>query len=89
MCTKMSSVPSPRVRKPNPLVRLNHLTSARSSPLSGVTTTCVRCSCISAGCTAVELSIGDDAERLQATVALLDETHYSRAFERGVETRRA
>src|SRR6266508_1494511 len=38
----MSGVPSPRVRKPKPRSRLNHLTCARSSPLVGVTVTCVR-----------------------------------------------
>lgn len=31
--------PSPRVRKPKPLVRLNHLTITRSRPLDGVTVT--------------------------------------------------
>ena len=36
------SVPSPRVRKPNPRSRLNHFTTARSSPEVGVTCTCVR-----------------------------------------------
>src|SRR5260221_437708 len=39
MCTKMSGVPSPQVRKPKPRSRLNHLTCARSSPLVGVTRT--------------------------------------------------
>src|SRR6516164_9520515 len=42
MCTKISGVPSPQVRKPNPRKRLNHLTWARSSPLVGVTVTWVR-----------------------------------------------
>ena len=39
ICTKISGVPSPRVRKPKPRSRLNHLTTARSSPLVGVTCT--------------------------------------------------
>ena len=42
MCTKMSGVPSPRVKKPKPRKRLNHFTTARSSPLVGVTETWVR-----------------------------------------------
>src|SRR5262249_16742195 len=37
MWTKMSGVPSPRVRKPKPRSLLNHLTCARSSALVGVT----------------------------------------------------
>ena len=57
MCTKMSGVPSPRVRKPKPRSRLNHLTCARSSPLVGVTVTWVRGGGICAGCTAVDSSI--------------------------------
>ena len=43
MCTKISGVPSPRVRKPKPRTRLNHFTTARSHSLSGCTMTCVRC----------------------------------------------
>ena len=42
MCTKISGVPSPRVRNPKPRRRLNHFTTARSSPLVGVTETWVR-----------------------------------------------
>src|SRR5262249_40895294 len=49
MCTKMSGVPSPQVRKPNPRNRLNHLTWARSNPLVGVTLTWVRGGSICAG----------------------------------------
>src|ERR1041385_2433886 len=52
MWTKISGVPSPRVRKPKPRSRLNHLTCARSSPLVGVTVTWVRGGGICAGCTA-------------------------------------
>ena len=65
MWTKMSGVPSPRVRKPKPRRRLNHLTTAGSSPLVGVTCTCVRGSGSSEGWSAVELVEGDDPERLQ------------------------
>ena len=57
MCTKMSGVPSPRVRKPKPRSRLNHLTCARSSPLVGVTVTWVRAGGICAGWIAVDSSI--------------------------------
>ena len=35
--TKISSVPSPRVIKPNPETRLNHLTIPRTQSLSGST----------------------------------------------------
>src|SRR6476619_5656435 len=57
MCTKISSVPSPRVRKPNPRSRLNHFTCARSSPLVAVTVRWVRGGGICAGCTAVDSSM--------------------------------
>jgi hypothetical protein len=57
MCTKMSGVPSPRVRKPNPRSRLNHFTCARSRPLVGVTVTCVRGGGICAGWIAVDSSM--------------------------------
>ena len=57
MCTKMSGVPSPQVRKPKPRSRLNHLTCARSSPLVGVTLTWVRGGSICAGWIAVDSSI--------------------------------
>ena len=57
MCTKMSGVPSPRVRKPKPRKRLNHFTCARSKPLVGVTVTCVRGGGICAGWMAVLSSI--------------------------------
>ena len=39
----MSGVWEPRVRKPNPRSRLNHFTTTLSQPLSGTTTTWVRC----------------------------------------------
>ena len=57
MWTKMSGVPSPRVRKPKPRSRLNHFTTARSSPLVGVTCTWVRAGGICAGWIAVDSSI--------------------------------
>ena len=57
MCTKMSGVPSPRVRKPKPRSRLNHFTIARSSPLVGVTVTWVRAGGSVDGCIAVDSSI--------------------------------
>ena len=57
MWTKISGVPSPRVRKPKPRSRLNHFTWARSSPLVAVTVTWVRGGGICAGCTAVDSSM--------------------------------
>jgi hypothetical protein len=47
--TKMSSVPSPRVRKPKPRSLLNHFTCARSRPLVGATVTWVRGGAICVG----------------------------------------
>lgn len=49
----MSGLPCPMVRKPKPLVRLNHLTTARSSPLSGETRVWVRAGGSSTGWGAV------------------------------------
>ena len=43
VCTKISGVWGPRVRKPNPRNRLNHFTTTLSHSLSGTTTTWVRC----------------------------------------------
>ena len=57
VCTKISAVPSPRVRNPKPRVRLNHLTCARSNGPAARTTTWVRAGGISAACLAVDVSI--------------------------------
>ena len=57
VCTKISAVPSPRVRNPKPRARLNHLTCARSNGPVGLTTTWVQAGGISAACLAVDVSI--------------------------------
>ena len=56
ICTKISDVSGPRVRKPNPRNRLNHFTTTLSQSLSGTTTTWVRCGNCD-GRIAVELSM--------------------------------
>ena len=76
----MSGVPSPRVRKPKPRRRLNHLTVAGSSPLVGTTVTWVRGSGSSEGWSARRFVERDDAERLQAARALHRLDDDARAF---------
>ena len=63
ICTKISGVWEPRVRKPNPRSRLNHFTTAPSQSLSGTTTTWVRCGNCD-GRIAVEVGIREVVRRL-------------------------
>ena len=77
----MSSVPSPRVRKPKPLVRLNHLTSARSSPLSGDHDDMGSLFLHFRRMHGRRIVHRDDAECLQSAVALLDQADYAGSFE--------
>ena len=80
MCTKMSGVPSPRVRKPNPRSRLNHLTCARSSPLVGGHGHMGARRGHLRGMHRRRILHGENAERLQAARALQHLDHDARAL---------
>jgi len=86
MWTKISAVPSPSVRNPKPRSRLNHFTIARSSPLVGITVTCVRGAGICAGWIAVDSSHGEDSEGLPTLRPLHRLDHDSRALMSGLES---
>ncbi len=67
------------------MVRLNHLTSARSSPLSGDHRD-MRALLLHFGRMHRRRGVHrQDAERLHAALALLDQADDARAFERGLE----
>ena len=86
MWTKMSGVPSPRVRKPKPRSRLNHFTIARSSPLVGVTVTWVRAGGSVEGWIAVDSSIDRMRKHCIALRPLQHLGDDARAFVGGLET---
>jgi hypothetical protein len=86
MWTKMSSVPSPRVRKPYPRTRLNHFTTARSSPLVGVTVLWVLRRGHLRRTDRRRFVHADDAEGLQALGAVQRLAYDARALVSGLET---
>ena len=78
----MSSVPSPRVRKPKPFVRLNHLTSARSKTRRRNNSHVGALLLLFGGMHGSGIVERNDVESLKPAVAVFGKAFYARALKR-------